>query len=88
MRRRLATSQLVSVIPSLILWSLSASRRRLLSGWTALGSVRGWPAGSIIVCAVSSHGTHINRVACTQNVKGLAASNKDPSASKDGVAAG
>ncbi len=56
------------------------------SGWTAFGSVRGRPAGSIIVCVVSSQGIHINRVACTQNVKGLAASNKDPSASKDGVA--
>ena len=34
----------------------------------------------------SSHGIHINRVAWTQNVKGSAASNKDPSASKDGAA--
>jgi len=51
-----------------------------------LGSVRGRPAGNIIVCAASSHGVHINRVACNQNVRGLAASNKDPSASKDGIA--
>ena len=77
----LATSQLVSVILSLILW-----RRPHAEGGQRSGSVRGRPAGSIIVCAVSSHGIHINCVACTQNVKGLAASNKLPIASKDGVA--
>jgi hypothetical protein len=78
----LATSQLVSVVLSLIFLASAPHAE----GGQRSGSVRGRHGGSIIVCAVSSHGIHINCVACTQNVKGLAASNKLPSASKDGVA--
>jgi len=68
------------------LTSLTANRGASCCGRTALGSVRGRPSGSSIICAVSSHGIHINRAACTQSVKGSAASNERPSASKEGIA--